>query len=180
MTAQAQALEKATFAGGCFWCLQSEFNSQAGVESTSVGYTGGHMNNPGYKDVVSGKTGHYEAIQVTYDPGKVDYNTLLDIFWSNIDPLDDGGQFCDRGEQYSTVVFYHGDDQLKQAETSKTAKSQMLKAKVVTKIIKAGDFYDAEEYHQDYYKKNATRYKLYRYGCGRDQRLNEVWGSTKP
>lgn len=175
----AQALEKATFAGGCFWCLQSEFNSQKGVTGTSVGYTGGHADDPSYQEVVTGETGHYEAIQVTYDPAQVSYDTLLDIFWSNVDPLDDGGQFCDRGQQYSTAVFYHSDEQLKQAEASKKAKSEMLGAQVVTKLVQADAFYDAEDYHQNYYAKNPLRYKLYRYGCGRDQLLQELWDGKK-
>jgi peptide-methionine (S)-S-oxide reductase len=177
----AQAnLAKATFAGGCFWCMQGPFDEVDGVVSTTVGYTGGHTADPTYEEVSAGNTGHAESIQVVYDPHKVSYGKLLDVFWHNVDPTDDGGQFCDRGDQYRSEIFYDGDEQRRLAEASKAAleKDKPFKAAIVTKIVPRSTFYPAEEYHQEYYKKNPARYKFYRYGCGRDRRLHELWGDA--
>ncbi|MFK4765732.1 peptide-methionine (S)-S-oxide reductase MsrA [Desulfobaculum sp. SPO524] len=174
MTAQTAV---ATFAGGCFWCLESPFDSEEGVLETLVGYTGGETENPTYEQVSSGGTGHAEAIQITYDPSVVGYDRLLGIFWRNIDPLDAGGQFCDRGSQYRSAIFYHDEEQKRLAEASRDAlaASGRFDGRIVTEIVPAGAFWPAEEYHQDYYRKNPIRYKFYRYGCGRDNRLKEVW-----
>jgi len=172
---------KATFAGGCFWCMQPPFDKLTGVLSTTVGYTGGEEKNPTYKDVASGSTSHTEAIQIEYNPDEVSYEKLLEVFWQNVDPTDGGGQFCDRGNQYRTGIFAHNDKQRKLAEQSKEKLSSALKAdgSIVTEITQAGDFYDGEDYHQDYYKKNPIRYKLYRTSCGRDRRLKALWGNSK-
>ncbi|MFV0349382.1 MAG: peptide-methionine (S)-S-oxide reductase MsrA [Halodesulfovibrio sp.] len=169
----------ATFAGGCFWCMEPPFDALEGVISTTSGYTGGHKDNPAYKEVSAGITGHMEALQVTYDPAKVSYETLLDVFWKNIDPLDPYGQFCDKGEQYRSAIFYHTEEQRLAAEESKAAinDSGRFDKPVDTRIIKASTFWPAEEYHQDYYKKNPIRYKFYRHNCGRDQRLKKLWGN---
>ncbi|WP_462327592.1 peptide-methionine (S)-S-oxide reductase MsrA [Desulfobaculum sp.] len=174
MTAQTAV---ATFAGGCFWCLESPFDGEEGVLETVVGYTGGETENPTYEQVSSGGTGHAEAIQITYDPAVVGYDRLLGIFWRNIDPLDAGGQFCDRGSQYRSAIFYHDDEQKRLAEASRDAlaASSRLDGRIVTEIVPAGAFWPAEDYHQDYYRKNPIRYKFYRYGCGRDNRLKELW-----
>jgi peptide-methionine (S)-S-oxide reductase len=161
----------AVFAGGCFWCMQSEFDSQAGVSNTVVGYTGGTLKDPTYEQVSSGVTGHREAIEVTYDPAKVGYKRLLEIFWSNIDPLDATGQFCDKGEQYKAAVFVADKDEWKEAEDSAAAVAKKLGQPVVTDILPRKPFYTAEAYHQEYYRKSALRYQLYRAGCGRDKRL---------
>lgn len=173
-----QATATATFAGGCFWCMESDFDTVDGVLETISGYTGGHKDNPSYKEVSSGVTGHKEALEVRYDPSKVSYATLLDIFWKNIDPLDPYGQFCDKGEQYQSAIFYHNEEQRNLAETSKKALSASgkLQGTIVTEIIAASTFWPAEEYHQDYYIKNPVRYKFYRYNCGRDKRLETIWG----
>ena len=170
---------KATFAGGCFWCMEPPFDKLDGVISTTSGYTGGHKENPTYEQVSSGATGHAEAIQIIYDPDKITYGQLLEVFWRNTDPTDGGGQFCDRGSQYRTAIFYHDDEQKRVAERSRQAviESTGFKA-IVTEITGASAFYPAEEYHQDYYKKNPVRYKFYRYSCGRDKRLKELWGET--
>jgi len=170
---------KATFAGGCFWCMEPPFDKLDGVISTTSGYTGGHKENPTYEQVSSGTTGHAEAIQVIYDPDKITYDQLLEVFWRNVDPTDGGGQFCDRGSQYRTAIFYHDDEQKRVAERSRQAviESTGFKA-IATEITAASAFYPAEEYHQDYYKKNPVRYKFYRYGCGRDKRLKELWGES--
>lgn len=170
----------AIFAGGCFWCMEPPFDKMPGVISTTSGYTGGHLKNPTYDDVTSGKSGHYEAVKVVYDPDKVNYAQLLKVYWRNIDPLDDGGQFCDRGNSYESAIFYLNDEQKKIAEQSKAqlVKDKLVSA-VVTPIIKAGEFYPAEEYHQNYYQKNPVRYRTYRYLCGRDKRLQEVWTKDK-
>jgi peptide methionine sulfoxide reductase msrA/msrB len=169
---------EATFAGGCFWCVESDFEKVVGVVEVISGYTGGHKENPTYKEVSSGGTGHVEAVQVLYDPAKVTYEELLDIFWKHVDPTDPGGQFVDRGPQYRTVIFYHNDDQKRLAEQSKKelAESGRFGKPIVTEIIKFSRFYEAEEYHQDYYKKNPIRYKYYRFGSGRDKFLKKVWG----
>jgi methionine-S-sulfoxide reductase len=170
-------LEIATFAGGCFWCMEPPFDKLAGVLSTTSGYAGGTEENPTYKEVASGRTGHAEAIRIVYDPTKVTYAELLDVFWKNIDPTQVDGQFADRGRQYRTAIFYHDEEQKELALASKDAleKSGRYTRKIVTEITAAGAFYPAEDYHQDYYKKNSVHYKMYRYGSGRDQYLKEVW-----
>jgi len=173
-------LETAIFAGGCFWCMQPPFDKLAGVISTTAGYTGGNKKNPTYQEVSAGETGHAESVQIIYDPEKISYAKLLDVFWHNIDPTTPNRQFCDIGNQYRTAIFYHNEKQKKLAEESKQAleKSKPFKGAIVTEITPATQFYPAEEYHQKYYVKNPIRYKFYRYNCGRDQRLKELWGST--
>ena len=166
----------AVFAGGCFWCMVHPFDALPGVVSVTSGYTGGHKVNPTYEEVSAGNTGHVEAVQIIYDPKKIGYEKLLDVFWANVDPLDNGGQFCDRGNTYTSAIFYHNDEQKNLAEQSKAAIEKKLRKAVVTAIRPASTFYAAEDYHQDYYKKNPLRYKYYRYSCGRDQRLEELWG----
>ncbi len=171
---------RATFAGGCFWCMEPPFDKTPGVLSTTSGYAGGKEKAPTYREVSSGRTGHAEVVQVVYDPGKVTYEQLLDVFWRNIDPLDEGGQFCDRGRQYRTGIFYEGEAQKAAAEASKKAleESGRLPGPIVTEITALdASFYPAEEYHQDFYKKSAVRYHSYRAGCGRDRRLKELWGN---
>ncbi|UCD15322.1 MAG: peptide-methionine (S)-S-oxide reductase MsrA, partial [Candidatus Omnitrophota bacterium] len=170
-----QTLEKATFAGGCFWCMESDFEKIKGVKKVVSGYTGGTGENPTYEDY--SKKGHIEAVEVYYDPSQTTYKELVNIFWRKIDPTDAGGQFCDRGHAYTTAIFYHTEDQKHFAEQSKDMleKSGLLQKPVATEIIKAGRFYAAEDYHQGYYKKNPIRYKLYRLNCRRDQRLKEIW-----
>ena len=169
----------ATLAGGCFWCVEPPYDEIDGVVSTISGYTGGTKKNPTYEQVTTGTTGHTEAVQITYDPSKVSYEKLLDVFWRNIDPLTANAQFCDHGNQYRAAIFYHDETQKKLAEKSKQAVQQRFKQPIVTEIVPATQFYPAEDYHQDYYKKNAIRYKIYRYGCGRDQRLEELWSAAK-
>jgi peptide-methionine (S)-S-oxide reductase len=171
-------LATATFAGGCFWCMEPPFDVLDGVVSTTSGYIGGRLANPTYEMVSSGGTGHTEAVQVVYDPSKVTYAKLLEVFWRNVDPLTANAQFCDRGEQYRTGVFWHDEEQRQLAEKTKAEAAARLGKRVVTEVTKAGAFYPAEEYHQDYYKKNPVRYKFYRYNCGRDARLKELWGET--
>ncbi len=168
----------ATFAGGCFWCVESDFDKVPGVVRTISGYTGGLLKDPTYKRVSAGGTGHREAVQIFYDSKKVSYEKLLDIFWLSVDPTDAGGQFCDRGQSYETAIFANSPAQRRLAEASKQKlnKSGVLKKPIVTPIETAGAFYPAEDYHQDYYKKNPLRYKIYRYACGRDARVGEVWG----
>ncbi len=175
-------LAVATFAGGCFWCMEPPYDKLPGVVSTVSGYIGGHVDNPSYHQVTQGDTGHYEALQVTYDPAKIGYEKLLDVFWRNVDPLDDDGQFCDRGPQYRTGIFYHDEEQKRLAEESKAQidGSKVLDRPIVTEIMTAPTFYPAEDYHQDYYRKNPLRYKFYRYSCGRDRRLEQLWGTTSP
>jgi peptide-methionine (S)-S-oxide reductase len=170
---------KATFAGGCFWCMEPPYDELEGVLSTTSGYIGGTKKNPTYEEVVSGSTGHAEAVQITYDPKKISYERLLDVFWRNIDPLTANAQFCDSGNQYRSAIFYHDETQKKLAEASKKFLQSRFKQPIVTEIVRAPDFYPAEDYHQDYYKKNPIRYKVYRYGCGRDQRLQELWENEK-
>lgn len=171
----------ATFAGGCFWCMEGPFDKLAGVISTTSGYTGGHTKNPTYKQTSSGKTGHTEAVQIVYDPVQVSYEKLLDVFWHNIDPTTPDQQFCDRGNQYRSEIFYHNEEQKHLAEISKTTlnKNKPFSAPIVTQITQAPTFYAAEDYHQDYYKKNPIRYRYYRYGCGRDKRLEQLWGKEE-
>lgn len=170
-------IKKATFAGGCFWCMQPVFQKLAGVISVESGYTGGHKKNPTYEEVSSGMTGHREAVEVTYDPGKVKYEDLLDIFWHNIDPTDQGGQFADKGSQYKTAIFYHDDAQRAAAQISRAAleRSGKFNKPIATEIIEASRFYPAEEYHQDYDKKNPVRYQVYKKGSGREEYLNKTW-----
>ncbi|MDH3637823.1 MAG: peptide-methionine (S)-S-oxide reductase MsrA [Gammaproteobacteria bacterium] len=172
--------EIATFAGGCFWCMEPPFDKLDGVVSTTSGYIGGHIINPTYEQVSAGRTGHAEAVQVVYDPAKVSYEELLTVFWRNVDPTTADRQFCDRGSQYRTGVFYHNNGQKQLAEESKRAleTAKVLPKKIVTEIVSAGEFYPAEEYHQDYYMKNPLRYKYYRYSCGRDTRLEQLWGQS--
>ncbi len=175
-------LSVATFAGGCFWCMQPPFDSTTGVEKTLVGYAGGKEPNPTYDLVSSGRTGYAEAVQVYFDAAKVSYEQLLEIFWRNIDPTQPEGQFADRGPQYRTAIFYQNEEQKKRAENSKAAlqASSKFGRPIVTEISPATEFYAAEEYHQDYYKKNETHYKLYRAGSGRAGFIERTWGSEKP
>jgi len=168
---------KATFAGGCFWCMEPPYDELEGVISTISGYTGGTKKNPTYEEVSAGTTGHAEAVQITYDPTKIRYEKLLDVFWRNIDPLTANAQFCDSGSQYRSAIFYHDETQKNLAEASKKRLQSRFKEPIVTEIVRATEFYPAEDYHQDYYKKNPIRYKIYRYGCGRDQRLQTLWGT---
>lgn len=172
-----QNLEKATFAGGCFWCIESAFEKVPGVIEAISGYTGGHKANPTYEEVCTGTTGHFEAVEITYDPEKVTYQDLLDIFWQNIDPTDPGGQFVDRGSQYRTAIFYHNEEQRRLAEQSKEVleKSGKFSRPIVTEILPASRFYPAEDYHQDYYRKCPVRYELYRSHSGRDQFQEQHW-----
>jgi peptide-methionine (S)-S-oxide reductase len=174
--ADAQEMAKATFAGGCFWCMEPPFDALDGVVSTTSGYTGGHTANPTYEQVSAGKTGHAEAVEIVYDPRKVTYARLLEVFWRNIDPLTANAQFCDTGNQYRAGIFVHDATQRKLAEASKDAAAQRLQKPIVTEITAASQFWPAEEYHQDYYKKNPIRYKFYRSSCGRDRRLEAIWG----
>ena len=186
MTKEDAMTRKATFAGGCFWCTEADFEKLPGVVKVISGYTGGTKENPTYEEVSSGTTGHVEAIQVYYDPSKITYEDLLNFFWSHVDPTDSGGQFVDRGAQYRSVIFYHDEEQKQMAEKSKEAleKSKRFNKPVVTEIIKFNKFYEAEAYHQDYNKKHSIKYSYYRHGSGRDQFLGKVWGkdleSTKP
>jgi peptide-methionine (S)-S-oxide reductase len=170
----------ATFAGGCFWCMEAPFDKLDGVLATTSGYVGGTKANPTYEEVSAGGTGHAEALQVLYDPKKISYEKLLDVFWHNIDPTVKDRQFCDVGSQYRTSIFVHTDEQRRAAEASKAAleKSRPFKEPIVTPIVAATEFWPAEEYHQDYYRKNPVRYTYYRTGCGRDARLKQLWGSA--
>ena len=167
---------KATFAGGCFWCMEPPYDKLDGVISTISGYAGGTKKNPTYEEVSAGKTGHAEVVQITYDPKKISYEKLLEVFWRNVDPLTPNRQFCDVGSQYRTAIFYHDETQKRLAEESKKALSKRFKEPIVTEIVAYTEFYPAEDYHQDYYIKNPLRYKYYRYSCGRDQRLEALWG----
>ena len=180
MKKQAQELETATFAGGCFWCVESDFEKIEGVIEVISGYTGGHKENPSYEEVSSGGTGHLEAVQVRYDPTKITYKELLDVFWRHVDPTDAGGQFVDRGPQYRTAIFYHNDEQKRLAEESRDQlnASGRFDKPVATEIVVLQTFYPAEDYHQDYYKRNPIRYKLYRYNSGRDRFLKKAWGES--
>ena len=178
MPKEEMDLRKATFAGGCFWCTESDFEKLPGVVKVISGYTGGNKANPTYAEVSSGTTGHVEAVQVYFDPSKITYEELLDYFWKHIDPTDAGGQFVDRGAQYRSVIFYHDEDQKRSAEKSKEAlsKSGKFNKPIATEILKFIKFYEAEDYHQDYYKTHSLKYKFYRYGSGRDQFLEKTWG----
>jgi peptide methionine sulfoxide reductase msrA/msrB len=181
MVREDVTLKKATFAGGCFWCTEADLEKLPGVVKVISGYTGGQKENPTYEEVSSGKTGHLEAVQVTYDPSKITYEVLLDAFWKHINPTDDGGQFVDRGPQYRSAIFYHDEEQKGVAEKSKEAlsKSGRFDKPIVTEIIKFTKFYEAEDYHQDYYKKHSLKYAFYRNGSGRDQFIEKVWGKEK-
>lgn len=172
-------LEKATFAGGCFWCMEHPFDEIPGVVSVTSGYTGGQKKNPTYEEVSAGGTGHAESVQIIYNSAKVTYEKLLKIFWHNIDPTAKDRQFCDSGHQYRSAIFYHNEEQHRLALQSKAEleKNKTFKEPVVTEIVPATEFYPAEDYHQHYYRKNPIRYKLYRFSCGRDQRLKELWDS---
>jgi peptide-methionine (S)-S-oxide reductase len=176
--ANARATETAIFAGGCFWCVESDFDRIPGVLETVSGYTGGTTPNPTYGQVTAGGTGHREAVRITYDPARVDYGQLLTAFWHSVDPTDPGGQFCDRGVPYQTAIFVEGDEQRRLAEASKQAAERSLGQEIVTPIEAAGPFFPAEDYHQDYYRKNPLQYRFYRWNCGRDQRVRELWGES--
>jgi peptide-methionine (S)-S-oxide reductase len=169
-------MQTATFAGGCFWCMVHPFEVIDGVISTISGYTGGSVANPRYEQVSAGGTGHRESVEVVFDPKKVSYQTLLDVYWRNIDPFDDKGQFCDKGNQYRSAIFVANDEQKASAEASKRKLEERFGRAIATDILPAGPFYRAEEYHQDYYKKNPLHYRFYRFSCGRDARLKQVWG----
>jgi peptide-methionine (S)-S-oxide reductase len=171
--------EIATFAGGCFWCMEPPFDKLDGVISTTSGYTGGKTKNPSYQEVSAGNTGHAESVRIVYDPSKISYSRLLEVFWHNIDPTALNRQFCDSGNQYRSAIFYHNEMQKKLALESKLSleKTKPFQGPIVTEITPASEFYPAEEYHQDYYRKNPIRYKYYRYSCGRDKRLKELWGN---
>ena len=166
----------AVFAGGCFWCVEEAFDAVAGVLETTSGYTGGHVQNPTYQQVVMENTGHQEALRVRYDDSKVTYAELLDVFWRNVDPFDAGGQFCDRGESYRAVIFVAGEAQKRLAEESRAKIADRFKKKIATEIEPAATFYPAEAYHQNYHNVNPLRYKYYKWGCGRAQRLEQIWG----
>lgn len=175
----ANAPRKAIFAGGCFWCMEPPYDEylNKGVIDVKSGYSGGTKSNPTYEEVSAGITGHKEVVEVTYDPQKISYEKLLEIFWRNVDPLDSAGQFCDKGDQYQSAIFYSSNEEKVEAEKSLLAIKERLKKKgqIVTQILPAKTFYPAEEYHQEFYKKNPLRYKFYRFNCGRDKRLEEVW-----
>ena len=169
---------KATFAGGCFWCMEEVYDKVPGIIATVSGFMGGQVKNPTYEQVTTGRTGHAEVVQVEYDPAQVSYARLLEVFWRNVDPTQKDGQFCDHGPHYRTAVFFHDDEQRKLAEASKAAlqKNKPFKGEIVTEITRAAEFYPAEGYHQDFHLKNPTRYKFYKTGCGREARLQQLWG----
>lgn len=174
-----EGLQKATFAGGCFWCMQPPFQKLKGVVKVTAGYTGGHVPDPGYEQVSAGATGHAESVEVVFDPRKISYRKLLDVFWHNIDPTEKDRQFCDVGNQYRSAIFYHTPQQKSEAEASLDAlkhSARFAGKTLYTQIVPAGPFYAAEEYHQNYAQKNPLRYHFYRWNCGRDQRLKQVWG----
>ncbi len=180
--AAAAEPKTAIFAGGCFWCMEPPFEKLPGVISTTVGYTGGTVSHPTYEQVSAGGTGHAESVRVVYDPEKIRYEQLLDVFWHNVDPVTRDAQFCDHGGQYRTAIFVTDDEQRSQALASKRAleDSKKLPGPIVTEIVTAGEFWPAEEYHQRYHEKNPIRYRYYRWNCGRDQRLRELWGAAAP
>jgi peptide-methionine (S)-S-oxide reductase len=173
-------LENATFAGGCFWCMEAPFDKLPGVVSVTVGYTGGQLRNPSYEQVSAGGTGHAESVRIVYDPMKITYEKLLQVYWHNIDPIAKDRQFCDTGHQYRSAIFYHSEKQRRLALESRDAleKNKPFKGSIVTEIVAAGTFYPAEEYHRHYYRKNPIRYRYYRSSCGRDKRLRELWGDA--
>lgn len=168
----------ATFAGGCFWCVEEFFDAVDGVISTTSGFTGGHLANPTYRQVVGGGTGHAEAVEVVYDPATVSYGDLLEVFWRNIDPLDDGGQFCDRGSAYRSGIYVHDEDQRRLAEETKQSVAERFGQPVATEITPVSEFYVAEDYHQGYYLRNPLQYGFYKTGCGRVARLKQLWGDA--
>jgi peptide-methionine (S)-S-oxide reductase len=180
--APAVRAAEAIFAGGCFWCMEPPFDKTEGVISTTSGYSGGETANPTYHDVSAGGTGHYEVVRVEYDPAKVSYEKLLQVFWYNIDPLDGRGQFCDKGDQYRAAIFFGNDEEKRLAEASKAAieAEKHFGEPITTAILPAKPFYAAEDYHQNYYQKNPLKYRFYRFNCRRDARLDEVWGSERP
>lgn len=178
-TGRAKELSRATFAGGCFWCMEAVFDKVEGVISTTVGYTGGHTENPTYEEVCSGSTGHLEAVEILYDLEKISYGQLLEIFWRNIDPTVQDRQFCDVGPQYRTAIFYHDEEQRKLAQMSLERLIQSGRfQRIFTEIRPASAFWPAEDYHQGYHRKNPLRYNLYKLGCGRDRRLKDIWGNS--
>lgn len=172
----------ATFAGGCFWCSESDFEKVPGVVSAVSGYIGGQVDHPSYEEVSAGGTGHAEAVEIRFDPAQVSYERLLQIYWHSIDPYTADAQFCDHGRQYRSAIFVHDDAQRTAAERTRAELAQRYpdRPPIVTEIVAAGLFWPAEAYHQDYYKKNPVRYRYYRWGCGRDQRLDELWGQDRP
>jgi peptide-methionine (S)-S-oxide reductase len=174
-TASAE-IAKAVFAGGCFWCMEEAFDKVPGVVATTSGYAGGSVANPSYRQVVAGGTGHYEVVEVQYDTAKVSYDQLLDTYWKNVDPFDGGGQFCDRGQSYASAIFAPSEEASQAATVSKAAVEAKFGKPVATKILRAAPFYPAEDYHQNYYKTNALKYRSYKYGCGRPARLSQLWG----
>jgi peptide-methionine (S)-S-oxide reductase len=179
-TGHAAEQARAVFAGGCFWCMEEAFEKVEGVVSVTSGYMGGQKTNPTYEEVSAGGTGHAESVEVVYDPAKVSYQKLLDHFWQNVDPITPNAQFCDHGTQYRAAIFYGNDEEKRQAETSKQAveQSKRFKEPIVTQIVTASKFYPAEDYHQDFYKKNPAKYKFYKFTCGRAQRLEMLWGKS--
>ena len=176
-TAMAQNAQ-ATFAGGCFWCMEHPFDELPGVTATTSGYMGGTVEFPSYRQVSSGTTGHAEVVQISYDPDTVSYEKLLETFWHNVDPVDAEGQFCDKGSQYQSIIFYHDEAQRQLAESSKQGWDGVFNQPIATAIRPAATFYSAEDYHQNYYQTHPARYRFYRFGCGRDQRLAELWGEV--
>lgn len=172
----SDTLHVATFAGGCFWCVEEAFDEVDGVARTISGYTGGHLEDPTYEQVTAGGTGHYEAVLVVYDPAVVSYERLLEVFWRNVDPTDDGGQFCDRGPSYRTAIWYRTEEQRRLAESTRAEIERAKGWDVVTPIRAAVPFYEAEGYHQNYHRRNPIRYRIYKWNCGRQQRLDELWG----
>ncbi len=176
--ANAADTRTAVFAGGCFWCMEGPYDGRPGVLSTISGYAGGTQRNPTYEQVSAGGTGHYEVIEITYDPSRISYQQLVDIYWRNVDPFDGGGQFCDRGKHYASAIFAGNAEEREIAEASKRALATQLGKPIATEVLPATKFYAAEDYHQDYYVKNPVRYKYYRYSCGRDARLESIWGAA--
>jgi peptide-methionine (S)-S-oxide reductase len=178
-TATSGTAAKAYFAGGCFWCMEEAFEKLDGVLDVVSGYMGGSVKNPSYEQVSAGQTGHAESVEVRYDPAKVTYTQLLEAFWRNVDPITPNAQFCDHGNQYRAAIFYQGEDERRAAEDSKRAieQSKRFSTPIVTQLTAASEFYPAEEYHQDFYKKNPIRYKYYKFTCGRAQRLESLWGN---
>jgi peptide-methionine (S)-S-oxide reductase len=178
-TATSGTGAKAYFAGGCFWCMEEAFEKLDGVLDVVSGYMGGSVKNPSYEQVSAGQTGHAESVEVRYDPAKVTYTQLLEAFWRNVDPITPNAQFCDHGNQYRAAIFYQGEDERRAAEDSKRAieQSKRFSTPIVTQLTAASEFYPAEEYHQDFYKKNPIRYKYYKFTCGRAQRLESLWGN---
>ena len=172
----AAAAETAVFAGGCFWCMEEAFDMVPGVTATVSGYIGGTGENPTYQEVTSGSTGHFEAVQVEYDPAKVSYEKLLETFWRNVDPFDASGQFCDKGTQYKSAIFTGGEAEQRAAKATRVEVAERFSMLVATEVLPEKTFYPAEDYHQDYYTKNPAQYKFYKFGCGRAQRLEEIWG----